>query len=115
MQMNFLNKAMITFGASEVVPVYYVTFNLCSIAAGMLLYREYKFQSNAFIGLFLLGVAVTFAGVFLINVKRGRSKGTSAGDLGVKLMDDASEEPHHAAPMMTTLDPVTEIDDNAEP
>ena len=40
-QLKYLNLAMIHFGASEVVPVYYVLFTFCSIMAGVLLFKEY--------------------------------------------------------------------------
>ena len=40
-QIRILNLAMINFGASEVVPVYYVLFTFCSIVGGMVLYKEY--------------------------------------------------------------------------
>lgn len=40
MQVNFLNRAMMLFGASEVVPVYFVIFTLCTVCAGMVLYLE---------------------------------------------------------------------------
>jgi len=36
-----LNLAMMHFGASEVVPVYYVLFTLGSVLGGMVLYKEY--------------------------------------------------------------------------
>ena len=41
MQIRILNLAMMHFGASEVVPVYYVLFTLGSVLGGMVLYKEY--------------------------------------------------------------------------
>ena len=37
---DFLNKAMMHFGTNEVVPVYYTTFTIASVAAGGLVYSE---------------------------------------------------------------------------
>lgn len=62
-QIRILNLAMIHFGASEVVPVYYVLFTFCSVVGGMVLYKEY----HNFSPLFLVGIIITFTGVFLIT------------------------------------------------
>ena len=80
-QLRYLNLAMIHFGASEVVPVYYVLFTLSSIGGGMVLYKEFHQHCpphNAgchFTLIFLLGVAITFAGVYLIAFNNGSSAG----------------------------------------
>lgn len=72
-QIRILNLAMINFGASEVVPVYYVLFTFCSIVGGMVLYKEYHQHCpddhpNCHHTLyFLFGCFVTFSGVFLIT------------------------------------------------
>jgi len=72
-QIRILNLAMINFGASEVVPVYYVLFTFCSIVGGMVLYKEYHQHCpdehpNCHHTLyFLIGCVVTFSGVFLIT------------------------------------------------
>ena len=58
---------MISFGASEVVPVYYVTFTFCSVMAGVVLFKEYHETSPLHAFLFILGVAITFGGVYLIT------------------------------------------------
>ena len=66
-QIKYLNLAMISFGASEVVPVYYVTFTFCSVMAGVILFKEYHETSVLHASLFILGVAITFSGVYLIT------------------------------------------------
>jgi len=38
----YLNKAMMHFGNNEVVPVYYTTFTIASVAAGGLVYSEFS-------------------------------------------------------------------------
>eukprot|EP00003_Mantamonas_plastica_P029202 TRINITY_DN687_c1_g1_i2.p1 TRINITY_DN687_c1_g1~~TRINITY_DN687_c1_g1_i2.p1 ORF type:complete len:463 (+),score=138.78 TRINITY_DN687_c1_g1_i2:139-1389(+) len=70
LQVRFLNKAMEKFGSTEVVPVFYVTFTMCSIAGGIVLYRE--FAKIGFIQLvgFFIGCCCTFAGVYLITSNR---------------------------------------------
>jgi drug/metabolite transporter (DMT)-like permease len=66
-QIKYLNLAMISFGASDVVPVYYVTFTFCSVAAGVVLFKEYHETSPLYAFLFVVGVAITFGGVYLIT------------------------------------------------
>jgi len=75
-QIRILNLAMINFGASEVVPVYYVLFTFCSVVGGMVLYKEYHqncpdqdLPCNKTL-FFLLGIFVTFSGVYLITFSR---------------------------------------------
>ena len=75
-QLKYLNLAMMHFGASEVVPVYYVLFTFCSIMAGVLLYKEYHQHCPPdapdchYTLFFLGGCFVTFFGVHLINSDR---------------------------------------------
>ena len=58
------------------MPVYYVLFTLSSIIGGIVLYKEYHQHCPAaapdchYTLLFLLGIAVTFAGVYLIAFSR---------------------------------------------
>lgn len=72
-QIRILNLAMMHFGASEVVPVYYVLFTLGSVLGGMVLYKEYHQHCAPGVEqcyntvLFLFGIAVTFSGVFFIT------------------------------------------------
>ena len=74
--MKYLNLAMINFGASEVVPVYYVMFTFWSILGGMVLYKEYhqncpEGQPDCHYTLwFLVGCAITFSGVYLITFSK---------------------------------------------
>mmetsp|Transcript_82738 Transcript_82738/g.221891 ORF Transcript_82738/g.221891 Transcript_82738/m.221891 type:complete len:105 (-) Transcript_82738:55-369(-) len=75
---------MMSFGASEVVPVYYVMFTLASIIGGMVLYKEFDQHcpdNNPdchYTLLFLLGCAVTFTGVYLIAFNNKRSGGPAS-------------------------------------
>eukprot|EP00292_Cryptomonas_paramecium_P007245 CAMPEP_0113673586 /NCGR_PEP_ID=MMETSP0038_2-20120614/6939_1 /TAXON_ID=2898 /ORGANISM="Cryptomonas paramecium" /LENGTH=437 /DNA_ID=CAMNT_0000590059 /DNA_START=205 /DNA_END=1518 /DNA_ORIENTATION=- /assembly_acc=CAM_ASM_000170 len=83
-QVKYLNLAMMSFGASEVVPVYYVMFTLASIIGGMVLYKEFDQHcpdNNPdchYTLLFLLGCAVTFTGVYLIAFNNKRSGGPAS-------------------------------------
>lgn len=130
--MKYLNLAMINFGASEVVPVYYVMFTFWSILGGMVLYKEY--HQNCPEGnpechytlWFLLGCAITFSGVYLITFasKGSGSSPSIHGGFGSeteRLLGEDEEEPElgdedgdgdeeagsrHANPRMQSMLPV---------
>eukprot|EP00288_Rhodomonas_lens_P016785 CAMPEP_0177705722 /NCGR_PEP_ID=MMETSP0484_2-20121128/8855_1 /TAXON_ID=354590 /ORGANISM="Rhodomonas lens, Strain RHODO" /LENGTH=569 /DNA_ID=CAMNT_0019217159 /DNA_START=241 /DNA_END=1950 /DNA_ORIENTATION=- len=78
-QLRYLNLAMIHFGASEVVPVYYVLFTFCSIVAGIVLYQEYHQHCPPnnpdchYTLYFIFGCLVTFFGVYLITIAKKRA------------------------------------------
>jgi hypothetical protein len=68
---------MISFGSAQVVPVFYVFFSLASIAAGLVLYREYDTSlmggllfalglRSSFFWSHSLRIVITIFGVFLI-------------------------------------------------
>ena len=79
-QVKYLNLAMINFGASEVVPIYYVLFTLASIVGGIVLYKEFEQhcpEDNPdchYTLLFLFGCLVTFTGVYLIAFNKQQNK-----------------------------------------
>jgi len=67
LQLRYLNCAMGCFGASQVVPVYYVLFSLCAIATGIVLLEE-DHQPHMYNSiLFAAGCLTTFVGVYLIT------------------------------------------------
>ena len=73
LQVFFLNKAMAHFASTAVVPVYYITFTLASICAGGVVIGDFwRFQRANALG-FGVGVALCFAGVFLIT-RRPKAK-----------------------------------------
>ncbi|EKX54658.1 hypothetical protein GUITHDRAFT_160735 [Guillardia theta CCMP2712] len=91
-QLKYLNLAMMHFGASEVVPVYYVLFTFCSIMAGIVLYKEYHQHCPPtnpdchYTLFFVSGCLVTFSGVYLITFAK-RSKTNYRDEL-----DDLADE-----------------------
>ena len=87
LQLYFLNVVLAHFEASVVVPVYYIFFTSVSIATGMILFHETVFEPFArSVLLFVLGVLMAFAGVYLVD----------------KQSDSASQ---HQTPLIST-DPV---------
>ena len=79
----YLNKAMMVYGNSEVVPVYYCTFTIFSITGGALIYNELAGISVAQALMFGFGVLCAFFGVGVLmsgrspEVPEQRAKGSA--------------------------------------
>jgi drug/metabolite transporter (DMT)-like permease len=74
-QVAYLNHALMHFGASTVVPVYFVMFTSMSVAAGMLLFKEIVFDPIVQKALlFALGLLLAFIGVYLSNSNSSEEK-----------------------------------------
>jgi len=68
-QVAYFNLALMHFGASAVVPVYFVMHTLTSVAAGMVVFEETAFDPIVQKAvLFTLGLLLAFAGVYLSNL-----------------------------------------------
>jgi hypothetical protein len=74
---TYLNKAMMIYGNTEVVPVYYCTFTLISIIGGAVVYREFADMTVMGGIMFGMGCVCAFAGVYLITT--GRKVSTRKG------------------------------------
>eukprot|EP00290_Baffinella_frigidus_P017062 CAMPEP_0180197638 /NCGR_PEP_ID=MMETSP0987-20121128/4739_1 /TAXON_ID=697907 /ORGANISM="non described non described, Strain CCMP2293" /LENGTH=380 /DNA_ID=CAMNT_0022152583 /DNA_START=168 /DNA_END=1307 /DNA_ORIENTATION=- len=79
-QVQFLNRAMMGFGASEVVPVYFVIFTMATVTAGMVLYLELNFGAWWRALFFVIGIISTFYGVYLVNHKHGKNAAKEEGE-----------------------------------
>eukprot|EP00961_Rhodomonas_salina_P048320 648542-Rhodomonas_salina.1 len=79
MQLKYLNEALMHFGSSVVVPVYYVVFTSITISAGMVLFLEIEFSPLAVgVSVFVFGIFLAFFGVFLINEPEPKTEGHEA-------------------------------------
>jgi hypothetical protein len=68
-QVAYFNLALMHFGASTVVPVYFVMHTLTSVAAGMVVFEETAFDPIVRKAvLFTLGLLLAFIGVYLSNL-----------------------------------------------
>ena len=75
-QVRDINRALMRYGTSQVMPVYYVLFTLASICGSVVLYHEFAVVSGTRRLIFLAGCCVTFFGVILITGNRA-SEGTA--------------------------------------
>jgi uncharacterized membrane protein len=70
LQVVYLNTALRHFCASVVMPVYYILFTSVTIATGMVLFNETVFDPFVrCLALFITGVVLAFAGVYLVDVR----------------------------------------------
>lgn len=75
----YLNKAMMVYGNSEVVPVYYCTFTVFSITGGALIYNELGGISAAQAVMFGMGVLCAFTGVAVLMSGRAQESAAMLG------------------------------------
>lgn len=66
-QLTFLNKALDTWGAARVVPIYYVTFTTLTVAGNTCLYRNLVALSPISTLCLTLGTVATYGGVWLVG------------------------------------------------
>eukprot|EP00290_Baffinella_frigidus_P022656 CAMPEP_0180252882 /NCGR_PEP_ID=MMETSP0987-20121128/39288_1 /TAXON_ID=697907 /ORGANISM="non described non described, Strain CCMP2293" /LENGTH=1010 /DNA_ID=CAMNT_0022221681 /DNA_START=65 /DNA_END=3095 /DNA_ORIENTATION=+ len=92
-QVQFLNRAMMGFGASEVVPVYFVIFTITTVTAGMVLYLEVNFGDWWRALFFVIGIVATFFGVYLINQRTAKEEDKEEDEDDDEDGDEVEEEP----------------------
>ncbi|TFK49296.1 DUF803-domain-containing protein [Heliocybe sulcata] len=69
-QMNYFNKALDTFSTNVVNPMYYVGFSSATIVASLILFQGFNTTDSTNTISLLVGFAVTFLGVHLLNLSR---------------------------------------------
>jgi hypothetical protein len=70
-QTHYLNLALMNFGSSVVVPVYYIVFTTITISVGMVVFLEISFNPVVrSVLLFVLGLLLAFSGVYLISLQK---------------------------------------------
>ena len=77
-QVRDINRALMRYGTSQVMPVYYVLFTLASICGSVVLYHEFAVVSGTRRLIFLAGCCVTFFGVILITGNRASESAAEA-------------------------------------
>ncbi|KFA63468.1 hypothetical protein S40285_00365, partial [Stachybotrys chlorohalonatus IBT 40285] len=82
-QMNYFNKALASFPANIVNPLYYVTFTTATLCASFILFKGFNTTDPVNTLSLLCGFLVTFTGVYLLNLSRrdptGRKLASGAG------------------------------------
>ena len=70
MQIRYLNRALQTFNATQVIPTQFVLFTLSVIIGSAVLYRDFEATTADRVVKFVCGCLLTFFGVYLITSKR---------------------------------------------
>lgn len=70
----YLNKCMMCFGNTQVVPFYYCTFTTLSILGGGVVYKEFDVMTWQQGLMFGFGIVLAFSGVYLICANRKEAK-----------------------------------------
>ena len=70
----YLNKCMMCFGNTQVVPFYYCTFTTLSILGGGVVYKEFDAMTWQQGLMFGFGIVLAFSGVYLICANRKEAK-----------------------------------------
>ncbi|KAF2143068.1 uncharacterized protein K452DRAFT_286696 [Aplosporella prunicola CBS 121167] len=72
MQIKYLNRALMRFDATQVIPTQFVLFTLSVILGSAILYRDFEHTTGRDTGKFVGGCAMTFLGVWFITSGRPR-------------------------------------------
>ena len=68
LSMGYVNKAMMAFGNSQVVPVYFALFTTAGVGSAAWVYQEFQClrDTNQAVG-FFVGISIAIVGVFLVS------------------------------------------------
>ncbi|XP_010531509.1 PREDICTED: probable magnesium transporter NIPA6 isoform X2 [Tarenaya hassleriana] len=90
-QLNYLNKALDTFNAAVVSPVYYVMFTTLTIVASAIMYKDWSGQNIASIASEICGFITVLTGTIMLHTTKEQeqaSSGTTKWHDSVKSMDE---------------------------
>jgi len=96
-QMRMLNEGLSKADALVIVPVYQVCWVTMNTVVGMIYFEDYKQMIPRDTVLFLLGVAITLVGVFLLSKRDSNTKTT-------KLTGQIQEEGGYIEEVVSSLD-----------
>ncbi|KAK8699238.1 hypothetical protein V6N13_115329 [Hibiscus sabdariffa] len=94
-QMNYLNKALDTFNAAVVSPIYYVMFTSLTILASVIMFKDWDRQSPTQIITEICGFVTILSGTFLLHKTKDMVEGMFSGAL--------NHEPWKYGPMLSTV------------
>mmetsp|Transcript_11918 Transcript_11918/g.35350 ORF Transcript_11918/g.35350 Transcript_11918/m.35350 type:complete len:438 (+) Transcript_11918:83-1396(+) len=95
-QMNYLNKALDTYNTAIVSSIYYVFFTVLTIAASVIMYKDWLHQTANQISAELVGFLLIVVGVYFLHAtkdaKPGCDEGLAAVLGSVRAMDRAATQ-----------------------
>ncbi|KAL9244875.1 hypothetical protein vseg_018592 [Gypsophila vaccaria] len=82
MQLNYLNKALDTFNAAIVSPIYYVMFTTLTIAASAIMFKDWSGQDASSIASEICGFITVLSGTIILHSTREQEQPSSSTDAG---------------------------------
>ncbi|XP_021819981.1 probable magnesium transporter NIPA6 isoform X1 [Prunus avium] len=78
-QLNYLNKALDTFDAAIVAPVYYVMFTTLTIIASVIMFKDWSGQDVSSIASEICGFITVLSGTIILHATKNEESSTQAG------------------------------------
>ncbi|KAL9244874.1 hypothetical protein vseg_018592 [Gypsophila vaccaria] len=78
MQLNYLNKALDTFNAAIVSPIYYVMFTTLTIAASAIMFKDWSGQDASSIASEICGFITVLSGTIILHSTREQEQPSSS-------------------------------------
>lgn len=78
-QLNYLNKALDTFNAAIVSPIYYVMFTTLTIAASAIMFKDWSGQDASSIASEICGFITVLSGTIILHSTREQEQGNTSG------------------------------------
>lgn len=94
-QLNYLNKALDTFNAALVSPIYYVMFTTLTIIASAIMFKDWSGQDASSIASEICGFITVLSGTIILHATREQETASVAGSITwyngdpIKSMEDA--------------------------
>ncbi|XP_061342086.1 probable magnesium transporter NIPA6 [Gastrolobium bilobum] len=80
-QLNYLNKALDTFNATIVSPVYYVMFTTLTIIASAIMFKDWSGQDVSSIASEICGFIIVLSGTIILHATREQEESNMQGTL----------------------------------
>ncbi|XP_071485291.1 magnesium transporter NIPA2-like [Diadema antillarum] len=91
MSMHYLNKALDTFNAAVIAPIYYVFFTTCVVTASGILFKEWASMSFQDIISTVAGFGVIIMGIYLLHTFKDTN--ISLDSIRAKMEESSSSNP----------------------
>ncbi|CAN0899397.1 Probable magnesium transporter NIPA7 [Linum grandiflorum] len=88
-QLNYLNKALDTFNAAIVSPVYYVMFTTLTIAASAIMFKDWAGQDASSIASEICGFITVLSGTIILHSTRDQEPPPPRGTVSWYVRDDS--------------------------
>ncbi|XP_074275645.1 putative magnesium transporter NIPA6 isoform X1 [Silene latifolia] len=92
MQLNYLNKALDTFNAAIVSPIYYVMFTTLTIAASAIMFKDWSGQDASSIASEISGFVTVLGGTVILHSTREQEQASTSTNAGAANRHTSGED-----------------------